>query len=134
MKRSILLVLLILTIAIPSIAKDKSITLTWTQTIPAQNDLSGWNIYYSETTGGPYKLLTFVFFRGVQATYSYEGKRVIDKIGNKKGDIYFMIRAVDEAGNLSPPSVEVQLKNVDGTLPSDTTPPTAPGNVSAGKK
>lgn len=132
-KRLILAFLIIFLFASFGIAKDKEVTISWTQVLPSPNDMTGWNIYWSETSGGPYKLLTFVQFTGVQTTYTYQGGKIVGKLGKKKTDVYFVIRAVDSEGNISLTSSEVMLK-VDTTPTNDTTPPVAPGDVSASKK
>ncbi len=132
-KRLILACLIIFLFVSVGTAKDKEITLTWTQVLPSPNDLKGWNIYWSETPGGPYKQLTFVEFTAGQPFYGYEGSKIIGKVGKKKTNVYFVIRAVDAEGNVSPSSSEVMLQ-LDTTPTNDTTPPVAPGNVNASKK
>ena len=129
----VFLLLLGLVLVLPTWAKDKEVILTWTQVLPVPNDLKGWTIYWSETPGGPHKELTFVQFAGVQETYRYEGGKVVGKVGKKKAKVYFVLRAVDAEGNVSPLSPEVTVQ-MDTTPTNDTTPPVAPGNVEASKK
>jgi hypothetical protein len=133
MKKILFVVLAVLMLSTFSYAKDKGVVLTWTQVLPTPNDLKGWMIYYSEVSGGPYKELAFVEFRGVQAVYSYESGRAVGKMGNKKGTMYFVIKSVDNEGNLSAASSQTSTQ-VDGEKTNDVTPPAVPGDVSVGKK
>ena len=77
MKKLFFLVVAVWFIAFVVFAKDKGVVLTWTQT-RLDADLIGWNIYYSETPGGPYQFGEFVGFDSAKEEYRFEGSLSID--------------------------------------------------------
>jgi hypothetical protein len=114
-------------------AKDKEIILKWSQTLPSPNDLKGWNIYCSESKGGPYKFLGFVPFSSEEAEYSWSSDR-FDQLGfTKKGKLYFVLASVDVEGNVSGFSQETDVQ-VDFEPTGDASAPPVPANVSTSKK
>lgn len=133
-KKTIVILTLLAFTFVPSVfAKDKEITVTWTQILPSPNDLAGWNICFSETPGGPYRFLAYVPFSDVKATYSFTVDKISGLNFKKKADMYFVIQSVDADGNLSAFSAETSL-NVDNAPSGDMTAPAVPGGVTASKK
>ena len=114
-------------------AKDKELTLTWDQTLPSPNDMKGWNVYFSESKGGPYKLLGFVPFSSQKVEYSWSIDR-LDQLGfTKKDKLYFVLASVDTEGNVSEFSGEASAQ-VDFAPTGDTNAPPVPTSVSISKK
>ena len=129
------LLILVMIFILPCLswAKDKEVTLTWSQMLPTPNDLKGWNVYASETKGGPYRLLGFIPYVNTSEKYSW----TLDKLHNlnlkKKANMYFVISSVDNEGNVSGYSGETSVQ-VDDAPSGDVTAPAVPGDVNASKK
>src|SRR3990170_9149848 len=96
-----LTILIVVLLVIPCLAKDKELTLTWTQTLPAPNDLRGWNIYASEVSGGPYRFVVFIPYSDTYLTYSWTFDRIERFNFKKKANMYFVIPSVDSENNVS---------------------------------
>jgi hypothetical protein len=100
-------------------AGTEQITFAWEQTITA--DFGGWKIYSSPTAGGPYTQVGGdILFTAAQTTYTHPAQIVVPD--NAETTLYFIVRAFDKKGNLSPPSNEVNHT-------FDFVGPPAPGNL-----
>ncbi|GAA4138244.1 galactose oxidase-like domain-containing protein [Leifsonia shinshuensis] len=95
-----------------------SVTLGWTASTDNVG-VTGYDIYRSTTSGFTPSAANLVKQVGGSTT-SYTDT------GLAAGTYYYQVEAVDAAGNASPPSGEVS-----GTALADTTPPSAPGNLTA---
>ena len=96
-----------------AVALDGSVNLDWQDN--AESDLASYNVYRSETQGGPYDLLS-----GDLTSSNCTDNTVINDT-----TYYYVVKAVDASSNESDASNEVSA------TPHDMTPPAAPTNLSA---
>jgi len=74
-------------------------TFAWEQRLPASNDLAGWRLYQSTTSGGPYTLIQTIPFVATQTEYRASvSLRVPD---GRVNTFYFVLTAYDTSGNES---------------------------------
>jgi hypothetical protein len=74
-------------------------TFAWEQRLPAPNDLAGWKLYQSKTSGGPYTLIQTIPFVATQTEYrATVSMRVSD---HRVKTLYFVMTAYDHSGNES---------------------------------
>lgn len=75
----------------------RTCTFTWTQVLPSPNDVTGWGVYYSLVTGGPYtKAGNDEPFVGQLAQYS--AVRQIEIPDAVQTTVYFVIDTVYTGG------------------------------------
>jgi hypothetical protein len=116
MKRIVLLMVMVLLFPAASLSAEFALVAASTDVnfewdANTEPDLAGYNIYRSEVSGGPYELIATL---GPEAV-SYTDPALPD------GELFWIARAVDTAGNEAPASIEV-------TAVLDTIPPAAVKN------
>lgn len=82
-------------------------TFAWEQRLPAPNDLAGWKLYQSKTSGGPYTLVQTVPFVATQTEYRASVSLKVP--GSRVDTLYFVLTAFDPSGNESRYSNETYL-------------------------
>jgi len=82
-------------------------TFAWEQRLPAPNDLAGWKLYQSKTSGGPYTLIQTIPFVATQT--EYQASASIKVPDSRVKTLYFVLTAYDRSGNESRYSNETSL-------------------------
>lgn len=82
-------------------------TFGWEQRLPAPNDLAGWKLYQSKTSGGPYTLIQTIPFVATQTEYQASASIKVPE--NRVKTLYFVLTAYDHSGNESRYSNETSL-------------------------
>ena len=88
MKRALILTIIAMLFAVPVMADTVELIATWTPN--TEPDLAGYNLYYSETPGGPYLFLAK--FAGKVST----GKTTAGMVYGET--LYFVLTAYDTEG------------------------------------
>ena len=94
------------------------VSLSWVAN--GENDLAGYNVYRSTTSGGPYAKVN----AGLVGTNSFTDSGLTNGV-----TYYYVVTAVDTSNNESPDSNQASA-TPDGTLP-DSTPPGQPTGLGA---
>jgi hypothetical protein len=106
----------IFAMALPAFAGTKTLTFAWEQTLPSPNDLKEWRIYKATTPNvavAPANLWATVTYVAPQTTYT-SPQSLVSPDGQAI-TYYFVLTAVDAAGNESGKSNEViQLIDFQG--------------------
>ena len=114
------LAFLIMLAGTSAFAQSKTVTVTYTQTIPSPNNLAGWNVYYSTTSGSGYvQLGSMIAYTSTQS--SYTGTESIAPPANSVTTYYFVMNSQSIAGNKSSYSAEKAVI-VDTTTTGPPTP------------
>ncbi len=82
-------------------------TFAWEQRLPAPNDLAGWKLYQSKTSGGPYNLIQTIPFVATQTEYQASASIKVPE--SRVKTLYFVLTAYDHSGNESRYSNETSL-------------------------
>ena len=118
MKKILVLLIGLILLAVPAMAKDVTVRFTWEQSAQDTNEnFYGWKMWVSIDPGGPY--LQFgedIVFVQSQDTYTWTGPAFTLPDGEVSRR-YFVLNAWDNAGNFSANSDEVELV-VDAESPS----------------
>ena len=86
---------------------ERNLTFAWQQQLQEPNDLAGWRLYQSQSTGGPYTLIESIPFKEKQTEYRASRKVVFPEGGGQT--LHFVLRAFDTSDNESRFSNEVTL-------------------------
>ncbi len=122
MKKLLLLALAFLMVTSFSFGAAKTLKFGWQQELPTPvNDLAGWKLYQSPTTGGPWTLVETIPYVSPQTEYTTS--KVITVPDGSLTTLYFTVTAFDTSANESgrsnevsasldfqPPGVPVQFK------------------------
>ena len=82
-------------------------TFAWEQRSPVSNDLAGWKLYQSTTSGGPYTLIQTIPYVATQTEYRTSVPLKVPD--NRFNTLYFVLTAYDTSGNESRYSNETSL-------------------------
>ncbi|MFW7413411.1 PQQ-dependent sugar dehydrogenase [Demequina sp. SO4-18] len=108
-----------------STGDDGKVTLSWTASSDANGDLAGYRIYRSETAG------TIDPATDTPIATVAEPGHTDDTVTNDV-EYFYLVTAIDDAGNQSAPSAEVSATPQAPAPPEpDTTPPAAPTGLNA---
>lgn len=106
MKGLLLLALAFILISSFSFGGTKTLTFGWQQDLPTPvNDLSGWRIYQSTATGGPWTLIETIPY--VSPMTEYTASKSITVPDGQVTKLFFTVTAFDTSGNESVRSNEV---------------------------
>ena len=108
MRKYLLVVLALLLFASVCFAGTKTLTATWQQAIPTENDLAGWKLYKATVAGGPYTLDRTIPYVSQQTTYTSSAPITVPD--GQLTTLYFVLSAFDTSGNESGKSNEVQVQ------------------------
>jgi hypothetical protein len=115
MKKLLLLVLGFMLISSLALGGTKTLTFFWQQELPSPNDLAGWRIYQSPTSGGPWTLIDTVPYTNPMPEYS--SPKVVTVPDGTVTKLYYTLTAFDTSANESPRSLEVPV-SIDFQSPS----------------
>jgi hypothetical protein len=98
MKKVLLLIALLALTCGPACAGTDEKTFAWEQPSidTASPDFGGWKIFYSETAGGPYTVLTTINFTTAQATYTADVTLGRPEWNGTTKTLYFIARAFNK--------------------------------------
>ncbi len=106
MKKLLLLALTFLMVTSFSFGATKTLKFGWQQDLPAPvNDLAGWKLYQSSTTGGPWTLVETIPY--VSPMTEYTTTKIITVPDNQVTNLFFTVTAFDTSANESGRSNEV---------------------------
>ena len=109
-------------LATPCFAGSKTLKFAWQQELPTPiNDMAGWKLYKSTTSGGPWTLQETIPYTAPATDYT--GQTTITVPDGQVTTIYFTMTAFDLSGNESGRSAEVSAR-------LDFQTPTAPTSLS----
>ncbi len=97
--------LAVLVLAVSAFAGQKNLRFAWEKTLSP--DLIQWNLYYSETAGGPYTLLTNIVYTGDPGPQFTSDPIIFTSPDGQIVTYYFVLTAEDGGGNESGYSNEV---------------------------
>lgn len=97
--------LAVLVLSMSAFAGQKNLEFAWEQTLSP--DLLKWNLYYSETAGGPYTLLTNIVYTGDPGPQFASDPIIFTSPDGQVVAYYFVLTAEDASGNESGYSNEV---------------------------
>jgi hypothetical protein len=107
MKRLFTILAMALLFAVPIFAANKTLNCSWNQTLPSPNDLAGWGLYQSSTSGGSYTKILDIQYVSQQTKYT--ATTAITVPDGATTTLYFALDAVDGSGNRSAKSNQVTV-------------------------
>lgn len=110
-------IIFILLIAGVCFAGQKVLEFTWNQVIP--DDMGGWYLYQSQTSG-VYELPPVVTIPYDPDVTNHTTTTSLTSPDNEKHTYYFILRAFDTSGNVTPGDNETSLE-IDFEPPPDPT-------------
>jgi hypothetical protein len=85
-----------------SVCNSTTVKFAWNQDLPVPNDLLGWNFYSSTTSGGPYTLVSTVYYLSVEYDPILDEYRASINVDIMNIDTwYFVLTAFDNDRNES---------------------------------
>ncbi len=103
--KKLIIFLAVALLTISAFAGQKNLKFEWEQALSP--DLLQWNLYYSETAGGPYTLLTDIVYAGEPGPQFTSDPIIFTSPDGQAVTYYFVLTAEDASGNESRYSNEV---------------------------